>query len=73
MENVNSEPLEKPELLRTIRADNIFDLKEHLPKANYMPVRVHKEKGIKSIIETLDGCEKEKGNQEKTIDRVESC
>jgi hypothetical protein len=45
---------EKTELLKTIRGDNIYTIGDLLPKANYVPLKIKKVKGIKSLIDSLE-------------------
>jgi hypothetical protein len=44
---------EKTEMLKTIRADNIYTIGDLLPRPNYVPLKIKKAKGIKSLIDSL--------------------
>lgn len=56
LRNNSIEESEKAMLLRTIKAnDNFYSIVDQLPKANYLPVKVKKAKGIKSLIDSLEG------------------
>lgn len=45
---------QKTELLKTIKGDNIFSIGDVLPKSNYIPIKIKKVKGIKSLIDSID-------------------
>ena len=40
-------------MLKTIRADNIYTIGDLLPRPNYVPLKIKKAKGIKSLIDSL--------------------
>ena len=62
---IKEEILEKPQLLSTIRVGESFNgLTDNLPKPNYMPVKIKKEKGMKTIIDSI---------QEKTCKLYDNC
>ena len=54
LKSKENEVNEKTYLLRTIRGgEGLSELNEKLPKPNYEPLRVRNERGMKSLIDTI--------------------